>query len=92
MIPNNTEAFNQHISTVDRMIKGEGYSSAAANLKKASSKAKTSLNWLIVIKRAYQLSEYTNDQSHFIKYTEKAFNIYPGNEDIRAFHVYSLLI
>ena len=91
MVPDSTEEFNRHIDTVDRMIKGEGYSSAAANLKKASSNAKTSLNWLSVIKRAYQLSELTRDQSYFNRYTEKGFEIYPGNEDIRAFQVFSLL-
>lgn len=91
MIPDNTEVFNKDLSTVDRMIKGEGYSSAAYNLKKAASHAKTSLNWLSVIKRAYILSEKTGDSSFFDKYCKKAFDTYPGNEDIRAFEVYSLL-
>ncbi|MBI9097809.1 MAG: hypothetical protein JEY91_05005 [Spirochaetaceae bacterium] len=80
-----------YLQNVDRMILGEGYSSAALNLKKASSRAKTSINWLSIIKRAYILSEKTGDSDLFRKYTEKAFDIYPGNEDIRAFQVYSLL-
>lgn len=79
------------MDTVDRMTIGEGYSSAAVNLRKGSSYAKTSINWLSVIKRAYILSEKTENPDYFIKYTEKAFKIYPGNEDIRAFQVYSLL-
>jgi len=91
MTPDNSEVFKEDLKRVDRMIKGEGYSSAAYNLKKASSHARTSINWLSVIKRSYILSEKTGDISHFKKYTDKAFDIYPGNEDIRAFHVYSLL-
>ena len=89
--PDSTIEFNENIKKVDRMINGEGYSSAATSLKKASSYAKTSLSWLSVIKRAYILSEETQDLAYFQKYTEQAFDIYPGNEDIRAFHVYSLL-
>jgi tetratricopeptide (TPR) repeat protein len=91
LIPDNTEKFNEYLSKVDRMIKGEGYSSAVSNLKRASSHAKTGVNWLSIIKRAYIISEKTNNPSYYYDYTEKAFNIYPGNEDIRAFQVYSLL-
>lgn len=91
MIPDRSEEFKQYLITVDRMIKGEGYSSAAVNLKKASSYAGTSINWLSVIKRAYSLSERTQESSHFNKYTKKAFDTYPGNEDIRAFYVFSLI-
>ena len=91
MLPDNTVQFKQYMDTVDRMTIGEGYSSAATNLRKGSSYAKTSINWLSVIKRAYILSKETEDPDYFRKYTKKAFNIYPGNEDIRAFQVYSLL-
>ena len=92
MIPDASEEFIEYITIVDRMIKGEGYSSAATNLKKAASSAGPSINWLSVIKRAYILSEKTSDFTYFEKYTEEAFKIYPGNEDIRAFQVYSLII
>lgn len=91
LVPDRSDEFKQYMTTVDRMIKGEGYSSAAVNLKKASSYAGTSINWLSVIKRAYILSDKTQDLSHFEKYTYKAFDTYPGNEDIRAFYVYSLI-
>lgn len=91
MVPDSREKFNEYLDTVDRMLKGSAYSSATSNLKKASSYAKTGINWLSIIKRAYILSEKTNDPLLFQKYTEKAFDIYPGNEDIRAFQVYSLL-
>jgi len=91
IIPESSEKFNEYLITVDRMVKGEGYSSAITNLKKASSYSRSSTNWLSIIKRAYLLSEKTGDKSLFTKYTDKAFDIYPGNEDIRAFQVYSLL-
>ncbi|MDA3809983.1 MAG: hypothetical protein PF518_06565 [Spirochaetaceae bacterium] len=91
LLPDNSEKFNEYVITVDRMIEGQGFSSALTNLNRASSYAKTSMNWLRVLKRAYILSDETNDPSLFQKYTDKAFDIYPGNNDIRAFKVYSLL-
>lgn len=89
--PEKSLEFRQGLERIDRMIAGGGYSSALSDLKKTSSYAETSVNWLSLIKRAYLLSEKTTDRSHFHKYTDKAFDIYPGNEDIRAFKVFSLL-
>ncbi|MBN2656908.1 MAG: hypothetical protein JXR86_07590 [Spirochaetales bacterium] len=89
--PNRSDEFRENLGAVDRMINGGGYSSAISYLKKGASFAETGLNWMSVIKRAYILGEKTGDASLFHKYVEKGFVEYPGNEDIRAFRVYSLL-
>lgn len=89
--PNRSAEFRDNLAAVDRMINGGGYSSAISYLKKGSSFAETGLNWMSVIKRAYMLSEKTGDESLFHKYVKKGFDEYPGNEDIRALRVFSLL-
>jgi len=91
VLPSDSDVFSQSMTVIDRMIIGEGYSSAAAKLKKAVSSAQGSTNWLSIIKRAYIISEKTANFSLFDKYVKKAFKIYPGNEDIRALQVYSLI-
>ena len=89
--PDRTSEFRNNLQAVDRMISGGGYSSAISYLKKSASYAETGINWMSVIKRAYILGETTGDETLFDKYVKKAFDDYPGNEDIRAFRAFSLL-
>ncbi|MCP4161326.1 MAG: hypothetical protein GY760_14735, partial [Deltaproteobacteria bacterium] len=89
--PDKSIEFKQKMEIVDRMIIGEGYNVAAENLKKATSSAQSSINWLSLIKRAYILSEKTRESSYYSEYSKKAFKRFPGNEEIRAMYVYSHL-
>lgn len=89
--PDKTERFQKGLDEIDKMIAGGGYSAAISELRKTAGYADTGINWLSLIKRGYILSEDTKDPSYFRKYCSKAFKVYPGNEDIRAFQVYSLL-
>lgn len=89
--PDKSREFASGLDNIDRMIAGGGYSAALSGLKKTASFAETSVNWMSLIKRAYILADKTGDRKIFDRYCDKAFDIYPGNEDIRGFQVYSLL-
>lgn len=89
--PERSVEFKENLALVDRMISGGGYSSAFSYLKKCTSYAQSSTDWMSIIKRSYILSDETNDKDFFYNSVEKAFGEYPGNEYIRVFRVYSLL-
>lgn len=91
ILPDRSEEFKKGLDNVDRLISGGGYNAALAELKKTSGSGETSINWLSIIKRAYGISLKTGDFDPFYRYCQKAYKLYPGNEDIRAFQVFSLL-
>jgi tetratricopeptide (TPR) repeat protein len=89
--PDRSNEFRENLVLVDRMINGGGYSSAFSYLKKSKSFAQTSSDWMRILKRAYWLAEETGEKGFLDNSIEDAFDEYPGNEQIRAFRVYSLL-
>lgn len=86
-----SDKFDIAISEADRAIYSEYYVNAKDDIEVAGRHAESRMEWLMVLKRAYIVSDNIDDWSFLEKISAKSVRSIKGAEDLWAIYVSSLI-
>ena len=85
------DTHTEFLLELDGMIGENRFGDAGKKLKKMRRFSGSGSEWVSLLKRCYRLGQATGDYTPLLDYTEKAVSDLPGNESLRALHVFALL-
>ena len=87
----NNRNFNSIIFRIDKLFARNNYDLSQEHITEASNYCKTRKNALILLKRQYRVSEYTENYEKLESLSRKLFLKYKKNSRIRNIYLFSLL-